>query len=110
MAEIKSLRVRLIAGTDPTVLDEWIERNRAYDTRAQGAVRWRSSPPRASVTVEVQSARREERAAFDQLPPDRRTILVIVAEVARGGLTQAVLAIEEASGRIDAAFAEVAPA
>jgi hypothetical protein len=30
--------------------------------------------------------------------------------VARGGLTQAVLAIDDASGRIDAAIAEAGPA
>ena len=46
------------------------------------------------------------KAAHDLLPPDRRTIIVIVAEVARGGLTQAVLAIEEANGHIDDALAE----
>jgi hypothetical protein len=46
--------------------------------------------------------------AFAQLPPDRRTIIVIVSEVTRGGLTQAVLAIEDARGRIDDALAEAA--
>jgi hypothetical protein len=56
----------------------------------------------------VQAARRTEREAFDRLPPDRRTIIVIVAEVARGGLTAAVLAIEDARGRIDDALAEAA--
>ena len=56
------------------------------------------------------AARRAERAAFEQLPPDRRTIIVIVAEVARGGLTQAVLAIEDAHGRIDDALAEAGAA
>jgi hypothetical protein len=108
-AEIKALRVRLIAATDRTVLDEWVERNQAYDT-ALKALYLTLVASNGVRTVEVDSARREERAAFDRLPPDRRTILVIVAEVARGGLTQAVLAIDEASRRIDAAFIEVAPA
>ena len=45
-----------------------------------------------------------EQVAFNNLPPDRRTIIVIVSEVARGGLTQAVLAIEDAHGRIDDAL------
>ena len=58
----------------------------------------------------VQSARREERDAYAQLPPDRRTILVIISEVTRNGLTQAVIAIDEASGRLDAALADVAEA
>ena len=109
VADIKSLRVRLIASTQPTVLDEWIERNGAYDF-ALKALYDALVKSKGQVTLVVQSARREERAAFDQLPPDRRTILVIVAEVARGGLTQAVLAIDEARGRIDDALAEAGDA
>jgi hypothetical protein len=108
-ADVKALRVRLIAGTERTVLDEWVERNQAYDT-ALKALYVALVASKGQITVAVQSARREERAAFEQLPPDRRTILVIIAEVARGGLTQAVLAIDEARARIDAALAEVAPA
>jgi hypothetical protein len=67
---------------------------------------WTRGSPGWPATIEVQAARREERIAFEQLPPDRRTIIVIVAEVARGGLTEAVIAIEEAHGRLDAALAE----
>ena len=52
----------------------------------------------------MQSARREERIAFENLPPDRRTMLVIISEVTRGGLTQAVVAIEDAHGRVDEAL------
>ncbi len=103
--EIHTLRVRLIAGTEPTVLDEWIERNANYD-RALQRVYAALVKSKGVVTVEVQSARREEQVAFAQLPPDRRTIIVIVAEVARGGLTQAVLAIDDTSGRLDEALAE----
>jgi hypothetical protein len=104
--DIQLLRVRLIAGSEPTVLDEWIERNTNYDAalRTLYAALDRSG---GRVTLAVTSARREERLAFEQLPPDRRTILVIVSEVARGGLTQAVLAIEDASAHVDEALAEV---
>jgi len=108
VADVKTLRVRLIAGTEPTVLDEWIERNGAYDL-ALRTLYAALVVSHGEVTLAVKSARREERAAFALLPPDRRTILVIVAEVARGGLTQAVLAIEQASGRIDDALAEAGP-
>jgi hypothetical protein len=107
VADVQSARTRLIAGSEPTVLDEWIQRNRDYDL----ALRTLYAALDASggqVTVEVQSARRGEQVAFAQLPPDRRTIIVIVSEVTRGGLTQAVLAIEDAHGRIDDALAEAA--
>jgi hypothetical protein len=108
VADIKALRVRLIAGTEPTVLDEWIERDAAYDT-ALKALYAALVASKGKQTLVVLAARREERAAFALLPPDRRTIIVIVAEVARGGLTQAVLAIEDANGHIDDALAEAAP-
>lgn len=108
VADVKSLRVKLIASTDPTVLDEWIERNLAYDL-ALKAVYTALVASNGEVTVTVQSARRDEQAALARLPPDRRTILVIISEVSRGGLTQAVLSIEEARGRIGDALAEAGP-
>jgi hypothetical protein len=105
MATIESLRKRLVAADD-TVLDEWIQRTKNYDLALQHlyAALVRS---KGNVTIEVQSARREERDAFDQLPPDRRTILLIISEVTRNGLTQAVLAIDDARGRLDDALTDV---
>ena len=103
--EVQALRDRLIASNQQTVLDEWIERNATYDKALQAlyAALVRSG---GEVTLEVQDKRLEEQKAFARLPPDRRTIIVIVSEVARSGLTQAVVAIEEAHGRIDDALAE----
>jgi hypothetical protein len=102
--QIHDLRVRLIAGSEETVLDEWIQRNTAYDAALKdlyaALVKSKGDP----TTVRVQAAKREVDIAFANLPPDRRTIIVIVSEVARGGLTQAVLAIEDAHGRIDDAL------
>jgi hypothetical protein len=105
IADVQLQRTRLIASPDPTVLDEWIERNRNYDV-ALRAVYAALDKSKGRITVEVQSARREERIAFEQLPADRRTIVVIVSEVARGGLIQAVVAIEDAYGHLDEALAE----
>jgi hypothetical protein len=108
MDTIKDLRARLVAADD-TILDEWIERTGNYDVALQhlyGAL----VKSKGRVTVEVQSARREERDAFEQLPPDRRTILVIIGEVTRNGLIQAVVAIDDAHGRLDEALVEVVEA
>jgi hypothetical protein len=104
VADIQSLRARLIAGSDGTVLDEWIRRNGNYDRTLQ-ALYQALDATGGDVTPTVQAAYRDELAARAQLPPDRRTIVVIVAEVARGGLTQAVIAIEDAHGQIDEALA-----
>jgi len=108
VASVLEQRTKLIADTGRTVLDEWIERNRDYDIALQ-ALYVALDQSGGTVTVKVQAARRAERAAFDQLPPDRRTIIVIIAEIARGGLTQAVLAIEDARGRLEDALAEAVP-
>ncbi|TME10649.1 MAG: hypothetical protein E6I65_08015 [Chloroflexi bacterium] len=109
VVSVKEQRTKLIAGNETTVLDEWIQRNGDYD-QALRALYVALDQSGGRITVKVQLARRDERDAFEQLPPDRRTIIVIVAEVARGGLTQAVLAIEDARGRIDDALAEAGAA
>ena len=108
VVDIQSRRARLIAGSEGTVLDEWIIRSRNYDTalRSLYAALRDCSCPGGPFTVEVQFANRDERLAFEQLPPDRRTIIVIVSEVAAGGLTDAVIAIEDARGQIETALVE----
>jgi hypothetical protein len=106
LTRVQEMRVALVAGGEATVLDEWLDRNLAYDL-ALTALYEALREADGRNTPAVQSAIREENAARDRLPPDRRAILVIVAEVARGGLNQAVLAIEEIRGRIDTALSEV---
>ena len=106
VAAVQEQRVRLIAGSEPTVLDEWIQRNSEYDLALQNLYRALVASHGNPSAVEVQSARREERAAFERLPPDARTIVIIVSEVTRGGLVQAVVAIEDARGHIDEALEE----
>ena len=105
---VHDLRDRLIAGTEDTVLDEWIQRNTAYDKALQNLYAALVKSKGDPTTLDVQVARREEQIAFKDLPPDRRTIIVILSEVARGGLTQAVIAIEDAHGRIDDALGSAA--
>ena len=45
-----------------------------------------------------------EEAAKARLPPDTRGLVVIMAEIAQGGMNQAVIAIEEAKGGLDEAL------
>ena len=91
-----------------TVLDEWIIRSRNYDTALRNLylALIDCSCPNGPWTVEVQFADRDEKLAREQLPPDRRTIIVIVSEVTAGGLTEAVLAIDDSRGLIEDALAE----
>jgi hypothetical protein len=103
VADVRSARTRLIAGSDGTVLDEWIIRNRDFDSALQSLYAALRASGGNQQTTEVQQALIVERRAFDQLPPDRRTIIVIVSEVTSGGLTEAVIEIEDARGVIESA-------
>jgi hypothetical protein len=58
---------------------------------------------KGKVTDRVKAAFDELTAAQAVLPPDSRAMIVIMADVARGGLNQAVISIEDARGRLDAA-------
>ena len=108
VVDIQSRRAGLIAGSEGTVLDEWIIRSRNYDRALQNLYNAliACACPGGPLTVEAQFAQRDEERARDQLPPDRRTIIVIVSEVTAGGLTEAVIAIDDARGLIESALAE----
>jgi hypothetical protein len=100
LSDIASLRDLIVAGTDTNVLDQWINVNTAFDNALEGLYNaLQASHGRNTVTV--QAAYREEQNAFKNLPSDNRAIVVIVAQIAQGGLNQAVLAINDAQGRID---------
>jgi len=98
----------LAASVDVGTLDEWIARNRAYDAAVRGL--WdalRRSGGR--VTDTVRSAATAESRARRQLPADAQALVVILGDVARGGLNQAVITIEEARGTLLAALAAAGP-
>ena len=58
----------------------------------------------------MKAASKAEQQAREQLPPDTKALVVIMGEVARGGLNQAVITIEEARKRLsDASDALSAP-
>jgi stage V sporulation protein SpoVS len=52
------------------------------------------------VTQAIRAAIAAEKAARAQLPGDTSGLVIILAEIGRGGLNQAVIAIEEARGRL----------
>ncbi len=108
LAAAGEIRDRLAATVDVTTLDQWIERNAAYDDALRDL--WdalRRSGGR--VTDAVREAAARERAAKDLLPPDARALVVILGDVARGGLNQAVIVIEEARGGLLDGYARANP-
>lgn len=106
----KEIRNVLAVTVDVATLDEWIARNAAYDEAL--ADLWTSLRRSGGrVTAAVREAAARERAAKEQLPADARALVVILGDVARGGLNQAVIAIEEARGALlDAHDRAAAPA
>jgi hypothetical protein len=100
----RALRNRLANTVDVTVLDEWLNRNAAYDA-ALSDLYVAYSKVGTKVTDELRDARAAEEAARKNLPPDTRGLVVIMAEISRGGMSGAVIAIEEARGRLSAALA-----
>ncbi len=104
----REIRDRLAATVDVTTLDQWIERNAAYDDALRDL--WDAlRRSRGRVTDAVREAAARERAAKDQLPPDARALVVILGDVARGGLNQAVIVIEEARGALLDAYGRANP-
>ena len=99
LAAARTIRDRLAATVDVTTLDQWIARNAAYDDALRalwGALREAGE----RVTDAVREAAAREQAAKDLLPPDARALVVILGDVARGGLNQAVITIEDTRGRL----------
>jgi hypothetical protein len=103
MAEARALRDRLASTTDVTTLTEWLDRNAAYDA-ALRTLYQSLIDANGRVTAAVRKAFAAEQAARERLPEDNRGLVVIMAEVAQGGLNQAVISIEEARGELDDAL------
>jgi hypothetical protein len=103
MAEARALRDRLASTTDVTTLTEWLDRNAAYDA-ALRTLYQSLIDANGRVTAVVRKAFAAEQAARERLPEDNRGLVVIMAEVAQGGLNQAVISIEEARGELDDAL------
>ena len=103
MAQAQGLRDDLTGSTDVSTLTTWIDRNAAYDAALRRLYE-ALLDSKGRVTDRVRSAFAGEQAARRQLPPDTRALVVIMSDIARGGLNQAVIAIEEARGALSSAI------
>jgi len=99
----KSVRDDLAKTVDVTVLDEWIRRNANYDTALRNLYKAIAKVGR-TVTPAVRNAVKAEKAARAELPPDNKAIVVIMADIGRGGMNQAVIGIEEARATLSDAI------
>ena len=104
LAEARALRDQLANSTDVSTLTQWIDRNAAIDAALRRLY--------TVLAVTGGKVTEEARLAFDQgeetpakLPPDTRALVVIMSDIARAGLNQAVIRIEEARGKLADAIA-----
>ena len=100
IAEAKTLRDRLRNAADVQTLDRWLERNETWDAALRELYRALQASG-GKVTDDVRAAFADERAAFARLPADTKPLIIIMYDVAQGGLNQAVIAIEEARGSLE---------
>jgi hypothetical protein len=103
IAEARALRDRLAGTSDVSTLTAWLDRNADYDA-ALRRLYVALDKSGARVTAEVKQAFAEEKLARGQLPGDTRGLVVIMSDIAQGGLNQAVIAIEEARGSLSEAL------
>ena len=99
IAESRALAERLAATTDVSTLGSWIDRNATYD-EALRVLYKALIKSGARVDADVRKAIDAEQQARAQLPGDTRALVVIMSDIAQGGLNQAVIAIEEARGSL----------
>ena len=92
--QMKAVRDRLAATTDVSTLTRWIERAEQYDAALRHLYEVLVDAD-GKVTKEVRAAFEGEQDARKRLPVDTRPLVVIMADVAQGGLNQVVISIEE---------------
>ncbi len=108
IADARLLRNQLARTVDVTTLDEWLDRSARYDVALRELYAALVDGD-GRVTAAVREAMAAEETAQDRLPPDTRGLALIMAEIGRGGMNGAVVAIEQARGQLTAALAEPAP-
>ncbi|MGH2512769.1 MAG: hypothetical protein ACRDGQ_08795 [Candidatus Limnocylindrales bacterium] len=107
LASAARRRDALANTVDVTILSEWIDRNQAFDTAATTLYNLLQASPR-KVTPAIRTAFAALTQAKANLPPDTKGLVVILDDLARGGLNQAVIAIEDAKGALADAVALIA--
>jgi hypothetical protein len=99
IAEARELRDQLAPTTDVVTLTSWLDRNADYDAALRHLYETLIDS-NGEVTNAVRRAFDREQAARSALPADTRGLIVILSDVAQGGLNDAVISIEEARGAI----------
>ncbi len=99
IAAARKERDGLVQTVDVSVLDQWLERNQAYDVALRNLYKEISKVGK-KISPATKAAVKAEAAARARLPPDTRGLIIIMSEIGRGGMNGAVIAIEEARAKL----------
>ena len=102
LAEAKTLRDQFANTVDVSTLTQWIDRNAEYDAALQ-RLYVATIAAKGKITQELKDAFTAERKAHDFLPSNTTGLVIILAEIGRGGLNQAVIGIEETRAKLQTA-------
>ena len=105
ISDARRLRDQLAKTVDVAVLDQWLERSGGYDVALRDLYTALDKSG-GKVNNAVRAAMAAEEKAKDRLPPDTRSLVIIMAEIGRGGMNNAVISIEQARGQLADALAE----
>ena len=100
--QAKTLRDALANTVDVSTLTQWIDRNAEYDAALAKLFKV-TIAGKGKVTKAMIEAGLAERKARDFLPSNTSGLVIILAEIGRGGLNQAVIGIEETRAKLQAA-------
>jgi hypothetical protein len=103
MAQSRAFRDTLAKTVDVGTLTQWLDLNASYDAALRRLYQ-ALVDSKGKVTNEVRAAFEGEGKARNQLPADSKALVIILAEIGRGGLNQAVITIEQARGELDSAI------
>jgi hypothetical protein len=106
IVEGRGLRDNLAATVDVTTLTQWLDLNAEYDAALRNLYQ-SIVDSNGRVTAAVRNAFAAEKTARDRLPSDTKGLAIILAEIGRGGLNQAVIGIEEARADLEAAVEQL---
>jgi tetratricopeptide (TPR) repeat protein len=100
--QAKALGDVLANTVDVTTLRQWVDRNREYDA-ALGHLYRATVAAKGRITADLKQAAVEERRAHELLPANTSGLVIILAEIGRGGLNQAVIGIEQTRAKLQKA-------
>lgn len=99
IGDARVLRDQLVATVEVSVLDQWLDRDAAYDVALRNLYKAIAKVGK-KVTAATRAAVKAEAQARARLPADGRGLVVIMADIGRGGMNGAVIAIEEARAKL----------